>query len=274
MTGLFPGSWHPDVLAGVALVAGVYVAAARRVTPGPTARERVAFAAGLAVLTLSLNGPLHDLSDAYLFSAHMAQHLVLTLLVSPLLLAGLPAAMIDTVLGPPRGLRAVALHALTRPLLALGLYTVALVVWHLPGPYGLALERHGLHIAQHLTLMVTATLAWWPVMGRSRIAPAQHYGAQILYLFAFGIPMTVVAAMITGAENVLYPFYAAAPRITGLDVLGDQRLGGLIMWVPAGLIPLGAFTAVFFRWAAAEHEADDTLDVAIDIAIDESPVRK
>ncbi|MGH7346500.1 MAG: cytochrome c oxidase assembly protein, partial [Candidatus Rokuibacteriota bacterium] len=77
-----------------------------------------------------------------------------------------------------------------------------------------------------------------------------------LYLFAFGIPMTVVAAMITGAETTLYPFYAAAPRIFDLTALADQRLGGLIMWVPAGLIPLVAFTVVFFRWAAAEAEAD------------------
>jgi putative membrane protein len=264
MTDLVPGSWHPDVLAGVALAAGVYLATARRVAPRPSAWECGAFAAGLAVLTLSLNGPLHDLADRSLFSAHMVQHLLLTLVVPGLLLAGLPATMIDTALGPPRGWRAVALRALTRPLLALGLYTVALAVWHLPGPYGLALDRHGVHIAEHLSLMVTATLAWWPVMGRSRVAPAQPYGAQILYLFAFGIPMTVVAAMITGAEDVLYPFYAAAPRVTGLDALGDQRLGGLIMWVPAGLIPLAAFTAVFFRWAAAEHEADDDLDVAPD----------
>lgn len=263
MSGLLPGSWHPDVLAGVAVAAGVYVALARRVSPSPGAGERMTFAAGLVVLTLALNGPLHDLSDAYLFSAHMAQHLALTLLVPPLLLAGLPAAMLDAVLGPARGGRAVVVRALTRPLPALGLYTVSLVVWHLPGPYGLALERHGVHIVQHLSLMATATLAWWPVLGRSRVAPAQPYGAQILYLFAFGVPMTVVAAMITAAEDVLYPFYAAAPRITGLDALADQRLGGVIMWVPAGLIPLAAFTAVFFRWAAAEHEADDDAEEGV-----------
>ena len=61
------------------------------------------------------------------------------------------------------------------------------------------------------------------------------------------MPMTVVAAMVTAAEAVLYPFYEAAPRITDLTALADQRLGGVIMWVPSGLIPLIAFTAVFFR---------------------------
>ena len=78
------------------------------------------------------------------------------------------------------------------------------------------------------------------------------YGAQILYLFAFGLPMTVVAAMITGAETLLYTGYAEAPRVFDLSPLTDQRLGGVLMWVPAGLVPLLAFTAVFFRWAAAE----------------------
>ncbi len=68
--------------------------------------------------------------------------------------------------------------------------------------------------------------------------------------------MTVVAAMITGAEHTLYPFYAAAPRLFGLTALADQRLGGVIMWVPAGLIPLTAFTVVFFRWAAAEDDQE------------------
>ena len=77
-------------------------------------------------------------------------------------------------------------------------------------------------------------------------------------MLGFGIPMTIVAAMVTAADTVLYPFYAAAPRITHLSALADQRLGGVLMWVPAGLIPLVAFTAVFFRWAAAEQDpADD-----------------
>ena len=130
-------------------------------------------------------------------------------------------------------------------------------LWHLPGPYGAALDQHRLHVIEHLTFMATATLAWWPVLAQSRLAPALPYGAQILYLFAFGLPMTIVAAMITGADQVLYPFYGAAARVTALDPLADQRLGGLIMWVPAGLIPLVAFTAVFFRWAAAEREGDE-----------------
>jgi cytochrome c oxidase assembly factor CtaG len=102
-------------------------------------------------------------------------------------------------------------------------------------------------VAAHVTLVGSAVLAWWPVVSPSRRLPALPYGARILYLFAFGIPMTVVAAMITGAEVVLYPTASATP-------IEDQRLGGILMWVPAGIVPLIAFTIVFFRWCAAESD--------------------
>jgi putative membrane protein len=253
------GAIHPDVVAGAAALLAAWIMAWRARGARPRAGETLAAAGAVATLLFALNGPVHDLGERYLFSAHMLQHLLLTLVVPPLALAATPAFMVDgvvAVLARLPGALAVA-RTLTRPLPALGLYTVALAVWHLPGPYGLALRAHGWHVVAHLTLLVTATLAWWPVLARSARLPALPYGAQILYLFAFGMPMTVVAAMITAAEEPLYAFYAAAPRITALSVLDDQRLGGLIMWIPAGVVPLLAFTAVFFRWAAAA-EAEES----------------
>src|SRR2546425_6349065 len=182
-----------------------------------------------------------------------------SIVVPPCLLAGTPAFMMDALLGGV--LRRPWMEALARrathPVAALGLYGAALVAVHLPGPFNAALESHGWHIAEHVALMATATLAWWPVLAPSRRLPPLHYAAQLLYLFAFGMPMTVVAAVITGAEHVLYPFYAAAPRVFDLTPLADQQLGGVIMWVPAGIIPVVAFTVVFFRWARAEREADE-----------------
>jgi len=249
------GEIHADVVLGVGLLALAYAIAWTR---GPRTGLRVPlpFMAALVVLLVALNGPLHDLSDYYLFSAHMVQHLLLILVVPPLLLAGTPGWMADAIVERLRRWPGVGgvLRAATRPVPALTIYAVALIGWHLPGPYGAALDHHRLHVIEHLVLIATALLAWWPVLSPSALLPRLHYGAQILYLFAFGIPMTVVAAMITGAEDALYPFYAAAPRLFGLTALADQRLGGLIMWVPAGLIPLTAFTVVFFRWAAAEND--------------------
>ena len=250
------GSLHPEVILAAAAAAALYAWAMRR-TPA-TRGQAACFVGSLVTLLVALNGPLHDLSDWYLFSAHMVQHLLLTLVVPPLLLLGLPTAMADALLRPvlARRVTAAVARTVTRPLPAFALYGVGLIGWHLPAPYNAALEIHGWHVVEHLVLLVTAVLGWWPVLSPSRALPPLPYAAQLLYLFVFGMPMTVVASMITGAEQVLYPFYEAAPRIVDLTPLADQRLGGIIMWVPSGLIPLAAFTVVYFRWVAAE--ADET----------------
>lgn len=246
---------HPEVFVGVLALAAAWMAAWHVRRERPPRVRAAAFFAGLAVFVGATTGPLHDAAERYLFSAHMLQHLLLTLVGPPLLLAGIPAWMGDGLLG--RGRRARLMRAVSRPVPALALYTVALAGWHFPAPYDAALTAPALHALQHATFVATAILAWWPVLGPSTAAPPVHYGAQILYLFALGLPMTVVAALITGADGLLYTFYADAPRVLPLGPLEDQRLGGLIMWVPAGIIPLVAFTAVYFRWAAAEADVPE-----------------
>lgn len=250
------GEIHLEVLLGVLTLAALYtraIVAGGRATP---LAQPLAFFGGCAALLGALNGPLHDLSDYYLVSAHMVQHLILTLVVPSLWLGGTPGYVLDGLLAPllRRRLAGGVARTLTRPLVALGLYAVALIGWHLPGPYNAALERHGWHVAEHVMLLGTALLAWWPILSASRRLPALPYAAQLLYLFVFGIPMTIVAAFVTGADRPLYPWYAAAPRLFGLSPLADQQLGGVLMWVPAGVIPLVAFTVVFFRWVAAEPD--------------------
>ncbi len=236
---------HPEALALVVALGGAWLAAWRASgRPLPRA-QATAFFGGLLALTMALNGPLHDLAERSLVSAHMIQHLLLVLVVAPCLLAGALPVLLDRALAV-RSVRAIVAAA-TQPVAALGIYAAALVVWHVPGPYALTIRSELWHVAAHVTLVGSAVLAWWPVVSPSRRLPALPYGARILYLFAFGIPMTVVAAMITGAEVVLYPTASATP-------IEDQRLGGILMWVPAGIVPLIAFTIVFFRWCAAESD--------------------
>jgi putative membrane protein len=249
---------HPEAILGTALLLAAWTWAWVRGGQRPDAGRTLALGLGLLAGLAATVGPLHDLAERVLFSAHMIQHLLLMLVTPPLLLAATPPWMIDALLAPllRRPLLAGWAHRLTRPVPALGLYAAALAVWHLPGPFDRAVASSAWHAAEHAVLVATAFLAWWPVMSSSRLLPPVHYGAQILYLFAFGLPMTAVAAMITGAEEVLYPFYAEAARAAGIDALADQRLGGLLMWVPAGIVPLAAFTVAFFRWAAAEADDD------------------
>jgi cytochrome c oxidase assembly factor CtaG len=111
----------------------------------------------------------------------------------------------------------------------------------------------------HLMVMLTAVLMWWPILGPAGGAPRLPEPAQMLYLFVVGIPMSLVAALITFADRPLYEWYALAPRFLGISALDDQKLGGLIMWVPGALVYWGIMTAVFFRWAAREEKSGGAL---------------
>ena len=251
---------HPSITLGCALVLGFYFWAVGpgrvRHAPGESAtRWQIAsFVTGVAILFLALTGPMHDLSDYFLFSAHMVQHMLIMMLVPPLLLLGLPAWMIRPVLRV-RGVTPVA-RFLTRPLVAFAIYNVVFVIWHFPFMYNAALEDHDVHIVQHLMFIATATMMWWPVVNPLPELAIMPGPVQILYLFALGLPASVVSAFIALAEDVVYPFYGRAPRIFELSALEDQQLGGMIMWVPGMIILWIAITIVFFRWARREDREE------------------
>ncbi len=216
----------------------------------------MSFFAGLAVLFAALTGPVHDLSDYYLFSAHMVQHMLLAFAMPPLLLHGTPGWMLRALLRHPRLLRLG--RALTRPIGAFAVFNLILVAWHLPPLYNLAMEQHPVHIVEHLMIMAGSVILWWPVLSPLPELPRAAYPVQLLYLFVVGLPMVMVAIFITMADSILYPYYAAAPRVwEPLTPRADQHLGGLIMWIPGGLVFLAALSVVFFRWQA--DGADDTV---------------
>jgi putative membrane protein len=246
-------SLHPSVLLGTGLLGALYFYGIgpwrrRRGLPPAPGWKIASFCAALAVLLGALNGPMHDLSDYYLFSVHMVQHLLLTLLFPPLLILGTPGWLIEPLLRP-RAVRRVA-RVLTHPAAAAVIFTATIAVWHLGQFYDLMMRDHDVHIATHLMFMVTATLLWWPVMSPvPEILPRMSYGLGMLYLFLVGIPMQIVAALITLSGGVLYPWYSAAPRTWGLSPLDDQQLGGLLMWVPGNLWMFLAIGVLFFVWA-------------------------
>jgi putative membrane protein len=177
----------------------------------------------------------------------MVQHLLLTLLFPPLLLAGVPGWLLSPILRV--GWVRVAAGALTRPVVAAILYSVTIAVWHLTPFYELMMRSHDIHIATHLMFIVAATIMWFPVMSPVPELPRLGYGMGMLYLFLVGIPMQIVAAMITLAGEVLYPWYTDAPRTWGLTPLADQQLGGLLMWVPGNLWMFLAIGVLFMLWA-------------------------
>lgn len=250
-------SLHPSVVIGVAALAMLYGwgirSARRRFSLGPPAAwwQPLCFGAGLAVMLVSLNGPIHDLSDNYLFSVHMAQHLLLTMVLPPLLIAGIPGWLVEPVLRRPV-LRSLA-RFLTHPVVAGVLFSLVLLFWHTVDAYDLMMRNHNVHVATHLTFMVTAVLLWWPVMSPAPSLPRLGPGTGMLYLFLVQLPMQLLGAIITFADSPLYTWYQAAPRTWGLSPLDDQKLGGLLMWVPGNLWIWGAMSLLFFEWARKDR---------------------
>jgi putative membrane protein len=244
-------SIHWSTVIGILALAGLYGWRARVHRVGTTGQKAL-FACGLVTMFFALNGPLHDLSDDYLFSAHMIQHLVLVFVVAPLLLAGTPGAILRPALDWP-GVRPVA-QWLTRPVVCYLSFNIVFAAWHLPPLYNLAMAEHPVHIVEHLMFLVTAVLMWWPLLSPMPEMPRLPYPGQMLYCFLMSIPMSIVAVYVSLADHVLYPAYAAAPRVWGLSPLEDQQLGGLIMWIPGAFYIIGIMTVVFFKWAATGED--------------------
>jgi putative membrane protein len=260
-----PGVWvvwemHWSIVLGCAAFVGVYAWMAgpgRRKygwsDEGPTPGQWARFLLAIAIVFCALQGPLHELSDKYLFSAHMVQHLLITLFFPPLVLRGIPAWMWKPVVAAPW--RAAFGRAITQPMAAVLIATTSLYMWHVPSMYDWALVDHNVHIVEHLIFMTGAVVMWWPVHSPISEVPALTPGWRMIYLFVLTIPMKALGAILTVSDYVLYQFYATQPRVFGLDPLVDQRTGGLIMWLPGGLVFWFTIGWIFFTHYYAEAAA-------------------
>ena len=247
-------SIHISTVIGLAILGAIYLWRARQAGEGQTVTgaRKILFFSALFLIFASLNGPLHDLSDDYLFSAHMVQHLILTLAMPPLLIAGVPGWMLrpllkNRVLGP-------IARTITKPVWCFIIFNLAIIVWHLPMFYNAAMANHNIHIVEHLIFMSAAVLMWWPLTSQLPELPRLPYPGQVLYCFLMTLPMSIVAVYITLADHILYPAYSSAPRIFPISPMDDQMLGGLIMWVPGGLIFVIIMSVVFFKWSASGED--------------------
>lgn len=247
-------SVHPSTVIGLLALSALYwwrARVEREKGAPPLGRARpILFGAAVVTMFFSLNGWLHDLSDSYLFSAHMLQHLLLAFVVAPLMVMGTPGWM----LRPALRYRAVAAfgRAVTRPKVCFATFNVVMAGWHVPIMYNAAMAMHPLHIVMHLTMLAAAVMMWWPVLSPLPELPRLAYPMQMLYLFLMTIPMSIIAVCIVYSGEVLYPAYAAAPRVVALSPLQDQLIGGLIMWVPGGLYFFTVISVIFFKWQQAD----------------------
>jgi putative membrane protein len=245
-----------DVWLVLGSVVAAYLTAVRRhdrdLPEEPTPRRKVRlFLLGMGVLWLGADWPIHDLAERYLFSMHMVQHTLFSLVAAPILLAGMPVWLLRQLLGP-RWVRSVW-SVLTRPVAALVLFNGILFFMHWPAVVQVAVTNELAHFGLHVLLVGSALVMWWPILSPLPEMPPLPAPGQMLYLFLESLAPTIPASFLTFGTRPLYPVYAAFPRIWGMGVLTDQLIAGLIMKLVGGMILWGVIAAVFFRWGRRER---------------------
>ncbi|OUM99837.1 MAG: hypothetical protein BAA04_03005 [Firmicutes bacterium ZCTH02-B6] len=250
--------WYPEVLTVICAFFTVYcylVGPYRErwgLAEGVERQRFYYFTAGLAVMALSEATPIHFISEEHLFSVHMLQHVLLTMVMAPLLIAGTPPWLVQRALQRPWAMR--LLRGLTRPVVTLLAFNIVNAAWHLPYFYQAPLISHWLHPIQHVLLVVTALMMWWPLLSDVPQLPRLSYGAQVVYIFMILLVQLPVFAGITFADSVFYEFYAAAPDPWGVSPLEDQQAAGIIMKIGGMAILIYFMGRAFFRWAREEAE--------------------
>lgn len=242
---------HPDVLLLIAVIAAAYAWMTMRWRPEDVAADRkhpIRFSIAIALLWVISDWPIHDLSEGWSYSVHMVQHLILTFLIPPLALWGMPAWMLRRLIAPIEPL----VRFMTRPLPALLAFNVAVAFTHWTYLTNLAVRSGPAHLAQHTLLVVTALLMWWPVVGPLPEYPRLSPLAAMLYLFIQSLVPTVPASFLTFATEPIYRAYVAFPKPWGLTPTEDQTMAGGIMKVGGAAMLWAVIGMIWFRWASRE----------------------
>lgn len=222
------------------------------VRQGPVSPKQVAqFTSGWLFLCIGAGYPIHDIGEKYLFSVHMFQHLLFSLVAPGLLILGIPDWLQRKLWGT--GWRAATLRRLGKPLLAGGIYAVWLVVSHYPRLVDYALHHEPVHFWMHLMLFSTASLMWFPVLNRNPDLPMMTPPGRMLYVFLQSVVPTVPASFFTFGTHAFYKTYAHAPRPFDISAVADQQIAAGLMKIYGGLILWGVIAAMFFRWTADDE---------------------
>lgn len=243
--------WEPSVVVGCLALAAGYLA----LTRGRDRGRCALFLTGDLILLLVLVSPLDTLSDHYLFSVHMVQHLFLILIIPPLFLLGMPSALFERALeiGWVRKLE----RELRKPVLAWTIGSVALIFWHIPRFYDLTIQNENIHVLEHLSFLVCFTVFWWPVLAPRAESRLKPLGA-VIYLFAGMAVNSILGIIITFAPVGFYAAYlhpadpygwlATIRDQWGITPHLDQEIGGIVMWVPGGVVYLIAILSILGSW--------------------------
>jgi putative membrane protein len=245
-------SWSPPLGVNLALCLGmlVYIRGWIRlhlIFPNLILRWRLAaFLAGIVSVWIAIASPI-DAFDDVLLSIHMVQHLLLMAIAPPLILLsapalpflqGLPQWMSRKVMGPilrSAWVKRVG-HFITNPAICWLAATLALIAWHIPRVFELALQSDWLHELEHASFFCAGVLFWWPVVQPWPSTARWPRWSIPLYLFLATLPCDALSAFLAFCDRVAYSSYLFAPRAFHLSPLQDQECAAALMWVCVTII--------------------------------------
>jgi putative membrane protein len=253
-------TWPLDVTVYVGLVALFLGHAWLAGTVSDAERKHsLYFGLGLAILWLALETPIDTISDRYLESVHMLQHVLLGFVAPPLLLLGLSPQMVVRLTRVP------GVRAITEPIPAQLIAGLVMVVWHLPRLYDVTLTSESLHVIEHLMFIASGVVLYWPILNatsaqaRWRMSP----GAKLLYMLVATLPQDGVALVLIFSRVPFYEYYVHAPRlVSSLTPLIDQTVAGAVLMILGKAMLAVVAAAIFFRWFGADHRADQSHAIA------------
>ena len=244
--------WHPEVWVLVVFLTGAFTYMVKVIgpkavpegQPAITRKNLYAFIGAMLMLWVASDWPLHDISEEYLYSAHMLQHMMLSYFLPPLALLATPTWLLRVLIGNGGLYRAVAF--LTRPVIAGVLFNLVVMVTHVPLVVEASVESGPLHYGLHAAVVLLSLLMWMPVVGP---IPEWQIGplGKCVYLFLQSIVPTVPAAWLTFAEGAVYKTYDIPVRVFGWDVTVDQQLAGAIMKTGGSIFLWTIVIFIFFK---------------------------
>ncbi len=225
------------------------------------------FLLGLFLIWVALGSPLAAF-DEELLTVHMVQHLLLMTIAPPLILVaapvmpllhGLPRQFVQAVVGPlfrwPPVQRVG--RVLSQPAVCWLAAAAALVGWHVPAAFTLALQSEGWHVVEHACFLGAGFLFWWPVVQPWPSVPAWPRWSILLYLFLATLPCDILSAFLAFCDRVVYPAYLSAPRQFGISALEDQQCAGALMWTCvtfAYLVPAAILTTRLLSGRSSQED--------------------
>ncbi|MGA1744935.1 MAG: cytochrome c oxidase assembly protein [Ilumatobacteraceae bacterium] len=243
---------HPEVWLLVLFVVGSWWYAVRFIaphtpevrsgSPAVTRRQGWLFVSAVATLWLASDWPIHDISEEYLYSVHMFQHMALSYFLPLLAVLATPLWLFRAVLGSPRAGRAI--RWLAQPVIAGFIFNVVIIITHIPGVVNQSVSNPLLHYSVHVAVVLSSLLMWIPIAAPDPLMRI-GYGGRMVYLFLMSVIPTVPAAWLTFAEGAVYKHYDIAVRVWGLSVTTDQQIAGAIMKTGGSIF---LWSIIVFLW--------------------------